>query len=112
MSSSLDIFIQQSATFSQDFDLTDSDGQALDLSSYTGKSQMRKDPEATTAYEFGVSLDEANSILTISMSAANTALISPGKYLYDVLIMTSGNTVVHRVISGVATVTPDITKVT
>lgn len=108
MSTSLDIFIQQSATFSQEFDLTDGDGQTLDTSSYTGKSQIRKDPEANTAYEFGVSL--ANGVITLEMSAANTALISPGKYLYDVLIMTSGNTVVHRVISGVATVTPDITR--
>lgn len=110
MSTSLDIFIQQSATFSQEYDLTDGDGQALDLSSYTGKSQMRKDPAANTAYEFSVSLDSNTSILTLGMSAANTALISPGKYLYDVLLMTTGNTVVHRVISGVATVTPDVTR--
>lgn len=109
MSTSLDIFVQQSATFSQEFDLTDSDGQTLDTSSYVGKSQMRKDIEANTSYEFGVALSDG--VLTLSMTAANTALIPPGKYLYDVLLLTSSNTVVHRVISGVATVTPDITKV-
>lgn len=67
---------------------------------------MRKDPAANAAYTFGVALSAG--LLTLSMSAANTVTIAPGKYLYDVLL-TSGNTVL-RVIEGVATVTPDITR--
>jgi len=45
----------------------------------------------------------------MSMTAANTANLSPSRYYYDLLI-TSGGGEKTRVIEGIATVTPGVTK--
>jgi hypothetical protein len=104
--SASDITIQQSATFSQDWELTDRDGNLIDTSQYTGRSQMRKIWTSNTAWNFGVTLDTGK--LTLDMSAANTAGIAPGNYVFDV-VMQTGNTV-YRVIEGSVTVTPEISR--
>lgn len=43
------------------------------------------------------------------MTAANTALLSPGRYLYDLLITAPGGTKT-RVVEGIVTVTPGVTQ--
>jgi len=108
MSNSLDIFIKQGADFSQEYELTNRSGDLLDVSGYTGKSQLRKSPTSNIAYDFVVTL--ARGSLILSMPASTTTLISPGKYQYDTLLMSSGNTTVTRVIEGIATLTPKITE--
>jgi hypothetical protein len=43
------------------------------------------------------------------MNSANTANVSPGRYVYDVLI-TSGSSVKTRIIEGIVTVLPSVTR--
>jgi len=44
----------------------------------------------------------------LSMTSANTANLSPGRYLYDLLI-TSPSNVTTRVIEGIVNVLPGVT---
>ena len=43
------------------------------------------------------------------MTAANTANLTPGRYVYDLLI-TSPTSVKTRVVEGIATVLPSVTR--
>jgi hypothetical protein len=51
----------------------------------------------------------ANGEITISITAANTANITAGRYVYDLIIRDNANTVT-RVIEGIATVLPSVTR--
>lgn len=103
-----DFTLDQATTFVYDLPaLEDANNAPIDLSSYTGTSQMRKSPTSSTAYTFQVAAANTG-VITLSMTYNVTSKIKPGRYLYDVKLV-SGNTVV-RAYEGVVTVTPSITK--
>lgn len=105
-----EIVIEQGATFSSTITVEDTNGDAVNLYSYTANSQMRKSYYSSTAYTItSVVTGTANGEITISMTAANSALLSPGRYVYDVKI-TSPTDVVTRVVEGIVTVLPSVTR--
>ena len=109
MATKANLALDQGATFSTVITLTDSNGDAIDLTNYTGASQMRKSYTSSTAYTFSVSLGGSNGSITLAMSANATANIAPGRYLYDVEL-TDDEGIVSRVFEGIVTVAPNITR--
>jgi hypothetical protein len=80
------------------------------LTNFLGQAQLRKSYYSSTANNFTVSITNAAAgELTISLSAANTANLTPGRYVYDLLITSPAN-VKTRVIEGIATVLPSVTR--
>jgi len=51
----------------------------------------------------------ANGEITLSMTAANTANLSAGRYVFDLLI-TAPNATKTRVIEGIVVVSPGVTQ--
>jgi hypothetical protein len=51
----------------------------------------------------------ANGEITLSMTAANTANLSPGRQVFDLLI-TSPASVKTRVIEGIVVISPGVTQ--
>ena len=51
----------------------------------------------------------ANGEITLSMTAANTANLTPGRQVFDLLI-TSPSSVKTRVIEGIVVVSPGVTQ--
>jgi hypothetical protein len=43
------------------------------------------------------------------MNSANTSVVTPGRYVYDVLL-TSGTGIKTRIIEGIVTVLPSVTR--
>ena len=104
------LIIDQGSDYAVTFDLTDSSGAVFDLTNYTGRASMRKSPFSTTSKDFTVTVTNATSgSLTLSMTSSYTENITAGRYLYDVEIVSSSNTVT-RVAQGIATVSPEITR--
>ena len=108
MATKANLVIDQGATFSVDLDLTDENGDVIDLSGYTANSQIRKWYTSTTSYPFTASVNSSAGIITLSMTAIQTANLTAGRYVYDVEI--SDNSTVSRVIEGIVTVTPNVTR--
>jgi hypothetical protein len=52
----------------------------------------------------------ANGQITLTMTAANTALLSAGRYVYDLTIRNSVDNSVTRVVEGTAVVLPSVTR--
>jgi len=104
------LVIDQGTSFSATVDVTDTGGAAYNLTGYTTAAQMRKNYNSSSAVTFSTSHNGAYGQITLSLNAANTAVLEPGRYLYDVEI-TSGSAIVTRVVEGIVTVTPGMTRI-
>jgi hypothetical protein len=110
MADFVELTIEQGATFNAEITVRDDEGLAQNLDSYIARSQMRRSYYASSKKDFTVNITSPLSgILTISMSAANTANLTPGRYVYDVEIQ-NPNGDVTRIFEGIATVLPNVTR--
>lgn len=109
MATRANIIIDQGADFRTSIELTDDDGYAIDLSGFTGSAQMRKYYNSSRVYDFTVSFDSDNSVVLIEMSANTTNTIPSGRYVYDCEVTDSAN-VKTRLVEGIVTVTPGVTR--
>lgn len=105
------LFVDQGATFSADIDVTDVDGNALDLTNYTVAGQLRRTYSSLTATDFTAVIQNAlEGVVRIELTAAVTNGLKAGRYVYDVEI-TSDTGVITRVLEGQVEVTPGVTRV-
>ena len=106
------LVIDQGATFSAIIDVVTTGGGVFNLGTYGHKAQMRKNYNSSTAIEITTDKvgDGSTGQLALSMSAANTTTIEPGRYLYDVVIISNSSGAVIRVVEGIVTVTPAMTR--
>jgi hypothetical protein len=107
MATKANITIDQGTEFNTEIILTDDYGNALDLSRYTAKSQLRKSYSSSSATDFTVYLHEGK--VTLSLNSTSTASLTPGRYVYDA-ILTNQSLVVTRIVEGIVTVTPRVSK--
>lgn len=108
MATKANLIIDQGSDFHTEINITDEDDNPIDLSGYTGVSQLRKHYTSSTSTPFVVHVDIYGNIQLV-MSASTTANLVAGRYVYDVELVSSGN-VVTRVVEGIVTVTPQVTK--
>ena len=104
------ITIDQGTTFSLTINLTNDDNSAKNLANYTIASQMRKSYEATTKTDFTTAKVDATGEVTISLTAAQTTAVKAGRFVYDVEITGTDPVETLRVLEGLVTVTPQVTK--
>jgi hypothetical protein len=104
------ITIDQGTTFSLTINLTNDDNSAKNLANYTIASQMRKSYEGTTKTDFTTAKVDATGEVTISLTAAQTTAVKAGRFVYDVEITGTDPVETLRVLEGLVTVTPQVTK--
>lgn len=110
MAAFTEIYIEQGATFSTTVNVEDTQGAAINLSGYSASSQMRKSYYSSSANTLTATVTgTANGEITLSMTAANTANLTAGRYLYDLLI-TAPDTTKTRVVEGIVVVLPGVTR--
>lgn len=105
------IFIDQGATFSTTVTVSDLNGDPFDLLDYTSSAQIRKTYDSTTATDFtsSIDVDTTTGQITLELSASQTASLEAGRYVYDLIITSSGGTKT-RVVEGIATVMPSVSR--
>lgn len=108
MTTKINLILDQGADFLTTFNLQAANGAVLDLSTYTGVCKMRKTYTSVNATSFTVSLTNTG-IVSMSMPYAQTAILIPGRYLYDIEITSSANTVT-RIIEGIIDVSATMTR--
>ena len=102
--------IDQGSDFTATITVSNESGTVINLTDYTGRGQMRKSPFTSTYHAFTVTVSDPEAgEVTLAMNSSTTAAITAGRYLYDVEVVSSGGTVT-RIVEGIATVTPEITK--
>jgi len=105
------LFINQDTDFSTTVTVNDSSGSALNLTSYTALAMIRKTYQSTTATTFTSTFaaDRTTGQITMSLTDAQTALMEDGRYVYD-LVVTDNSGIKTRVVEGIATVTPGVSR--
>lgn len=105
-----ELVIEQGSTFSSLLNVEDSNGDAINLYAYSANSQMRKSYYSSSYTVITSTVTgTSNGEITLSMTASNTSSLTPGRYVYDVII-TSPTSVVTRVVEGIVTVLPSVTR--
>jgi hypothetical protein len=109
MATKANLVIDQGSTFSTDLSLQDENGDPLSLNGYTSNSQIRKwYTSSNPAAIFTTSINVQSGVITLSLSATDTSNLVSGRYVYDVEI--TDNETVSRVVEGIVTVTPQVTR--
>ncbi len=106
------IFIDQGADFSITVDVSDVNGNQLNLAGYTAAAQIRKTYESSTlsaTFTTAISNPTTDGQVTLSLTDTITKALSPGRYVYD-LIVTDSSSISTRVVEGQAVVTPGVTR--
>ena len=104
--------IDQGADFSKEFTVTTDGSTAYDISGLTLQSQMRKsyDSSSATATFTASVVTGSSGIYKLVLSNSTSASITAGRYVYDVEITGTSPVETLRVLEGLVTVTPEVTK--
>ena len=108
MATRVPLIIEQGSTFSVLVELYDDLDQPLDVTDMTAEGKMRKYFTSSNSHSFSTQL--SNGELILEMDYVETANIEAGRYVYDVEITDTVSNTVVRLIEGIVTVTPQVTK--
>jgi hypothetical protein len=107
--------IEQGATWSQSIQYQTANGTNISLSGYTIRMQARPAYTANTTLDLSTTngnitiTSAANGTFTFQQTAAQTANLTAGSYVYD-LELVKPDTTVDRLLYGTLTVTPEVTR--
>ena len=102
------IIIDQGADFSTEISVTDDNGDPVNLTGYSAAAQLRKHYTSSAFTAFTANVNVSGTV-TLSMNAATSSNVTAGRYVYDCELTSSGN-VVSRLVEGIVTVTPQVTR--
>lgn len=112
MAAFVELYIDQGTTFNNVINLTDDiTNTPINVAGYIVRGQLRRsyyssNPSANLTCTI---TDAANGEITLSMTDTQTSQIKAGRYLFD-LETKDTNNVISRVLEGIITVTPEITR--
>lgn len=98
--------------FDQTFVLEDAQSNSIkDLTGFSGCAQMKRYESSLKTADFTVSFsnDRTQGRVTISLLAADTVNLKPGKYFYD-LILNSSTGTTTRAVEGTVLVKKSVTR--
>ena len=103
--------IDQGSDFALDL-IVKEDNAVKNLNGYSGRAQMRATKSASTvAGSFTVTVTNAAAgEMKVELTNATSSAMTAGKYYYDLEIITSGNTIVSRLLEGTVILTPEVTR--
>ena len=102
------ITADQGSAFDSTVDVTDTNGDPVDLTSYTARGQIRKTYTSSTAIDFNTTKNSSGEI-GLSLTSTQTGNMKAGRYVYDVEIESAAG-IVTRVVEGQFEITPRVTK--
>jgi hypothetical protein len=105
-----ELFLEQGAEFNTSVSLDNADGSPYNLENCQVKSFMKKSYYSNNSTtELTVDLnDPGQGVIILSLTYEQTANIAAGRYVYDVAVKDSSNTV-SRVLEGIVNVSPRVT---
>ena len=104
------ITIEQGYDFDTSFQLEDTrTNEPLYLVGAACTAQLRNTYTSSTAVAFAATVSDAeNGLISLTMTAAKTVSLKPGRYVYDVKIVNAGKD--YKAVEGTALVRPGVTR--
>lgn len=104
------LYVDAGSTYSNIITVASSTGAPLNLTGYTVQSQMRKSYQSSQSFSFTASVyNTVDGKIRLQLTDEQSEAIPPGRWLYDVEI-TSPSGATTRVVEGIVTVNPQITR--
>lgn len=106
------LVVNAGTDFVQTFTLESTDNNsALDLTSYTVESKMRKWAGSSSAITFDTNIiyPATSGRVSIGLTSGQTTSLKPGRYVYDVVITDNSNKK-YRVIEGMVLIREGATR--
>lgn len=110
-----DTICDQGATYERVIILRDAGASLLNLTNYTAQMQVRPTASSATVLKNlttsngGIALGGAAGTVTLTIPAADTALLTPGTYVYD-LNLTAPDGKINKPLYGNFTVRAGVTR--
>lgn len=110
MAKRYDLHIEQGSTFSLEIECQDESGGAVDLTGSSIAGQVRRSyaSAAPAAVFLGV-VAPGRGLAELSLTAAQTAQMQPGRAVWDCELTFPGGTV-QRLLEGSVRITPEVTR--
>ena len=105
----VNIVLDQGCTFEKVITAQNSASQNVTISTGTCAAKMSQSYYSSNNVTT-LTTAVAGSNCTISLTATQTAALSPGNYVYDIEYTQSGGTIVERVAEGIITIYGEATK--
>ena len=111
MGAAANLYIDQGSTFSTTVYVKNDDETAFDLTAHTAAGQIRKSYSSSTAVDFSLEIADPATLgqINASLTDTQTGSLEEGRYVYDIEVTSSTGTVT-RVLEGIITVSPQVTK--
>jgi hypothetical protein len=112
MSTFIEYTVNQGASFRAQLQIKDDVGVGISLVPYTVSGQVRRSYSSlnVSANIVCTMIDSPNGVLQLSMDYANTANVRAGRYVFDVEAFNSGTGEKVRLVEGMMTFTPEVTR--
>ena len=104
-----DIVIRLGVTFRLDINVDDSNGDALDVSAYTGAMQVRASRDSATVLATGTVTTSSTGLVRVEISSATTGGYDWTSGVYDVIITDASN-VSTCIVEGYASTLQPVTQ--
>tara|TARA_R100000808_G_C2136511_1_gene144801 strand:+ start:87 stop:434 length:348 start_codon:yes stop_codon:yes gene_type:complete len=84
---------------------------AFDLTNYTATASLRKNYASSSKTDFTCNIDSpaTSGNVTIILTDTQTAALDRGRYVWDMIITSAGGKIT-RVVEGIVTVNPSVTR--
>lgn len=102
------LIVDQGADFVYNIHLIDTNGDPFDITGYTANAQIRKTYTSTTYNTINADITGNTGLITLTMNSTTTANLTNSRYVYDLLL--NANNVTSRIIEGIVTVNPEVTR--
>jgi hypothetical protein len=104
--------IDQGSDFTTVIEIENDDGTPVNLYGHDVYAQFRKSYGSTIGYNFLASVQNAlEGKIALSLSGVVSSTIKPGRYLYDIEIYAPVSGAKTRVVEGILTINPEITRI-
>ena len=111
MAQKINLIVDQGTTFQTSFTVNDEIGDPIDFTGFGVNAQLRKHYTSSNSVSFTASANSSGGV-SLSLNSTQTTNLVAGRYVYDVEV-TVGNTSpasISRVVEGIVTVTPNVTR--
>ena len=110
MAAKVNIYADIGSDYSLDIEVNEDDSSNTNLTDYAVTAKFAKNYGSTTQYTITPTVTNANNgLVSLAISAATSASIPSGKYVYDVKIASANTGVTKRILEGNITLRPKVT---
>ena len=111
MAAYANILVHQGADFVTILTVEEDTTDAFSLDGFILKGQIRKTWSSSVAYNINLSIINAESgVIEFFIPKEETLKMRPGRYLYDVYAENENESKAHKIIEGIITLEPRITR--